>query len=306
MWTDRRLTQAYEHARVESLESDSRFVFISDCHRGTGNLADEFTRNENTYLFALEQYFRDGYTYVEVGDGDELWEHPQFRHVRNAHFDVFALLRRFHDEGRLIMLWGNHNNYLRSPAYVRENFFSYYHEHGEVTFDFLPGLEPIEALVLEDSDTGQEVFVVHGHQGDFANDQGWFMTMLGLKYFWRHLHAIGITNPASPTTNAAKRHKIERNYNKWIARHCRTLICGHTHRPKYPWARDLPYFNTGSCIYPTSMTAIEIAAGLICLVRWHVVPDEEGTLRVQRQVLRGPDPLEKFDIREAGSTTLEH
>lgn len=298
MWTDRRLTHAYEHARVERLDSDSRYVFISDCHRGGGNLADEFTRNENTYLFAMEQYFLDGYTCVEVGDGDELWEHPRFHHILAAHFDSFSMLKRFHDDGRLIMLWGNHNNYLRDREYVEENYFDYYHGHGEVTVEFMPGLEPEEALVLRDSETGQEILVVHGHQGDFANDQGWFTTMLGLRYFWRHLHAIGITNPASPSKNVAKRHKIERNFNKWIARHRTALICGHTHRLKYPRPHELPYFNTGSCIFPTAVTAIEIAAGLICLVRWRVMPDESGALRVQRQVLRGPDPISRFDIRD--------
>ena len=76
MRTQQRLTEAYEQARVVTFDDESRFVFISDCHRGTGSLADEFTRNENSYVHALDHYYANGFTYVEVGDGDELWEHP--------------------------------------------------------------------------------------------------------------------------------------------------------------------------------------------------------------------------------------
>ncbi len=297
MRTDQRLTEAFAQARVEYFDDSSRYVFISDCHRGNGSLSDEFTRNQNSYLHALTYYFRRGFTYIEVGDGDELWEHPEFQHIKEAHHDVFEAIKRYFDAGRFILIWGNHNNYLSMPSYVEKYFHTYYHDHTGTTTDFLRGVEPCEAVVLKHRQTGQEIFTVHGHQGDFANDQAWMLTMISVKYFWRRLHALGFTNPASPTKNAFKRHKIERNYTKWIARHRRALICGHTHRFKYPKADQLPYFNTGSCVYPTAMTALEIADGLIQLVRWRVIANAEGVLEVVRDVVRGPDPIGTFDIR---------
>jgi len=45
-------------------------MFFSDCHRSNGSHSDEFTKNRNTYLFALEYYYKNGFTYVEAGDGD--------------------------------------------------------------------------------------------------------------------------------------------------------------------------------------------------------------------------------------------
>ncbi|HEX5351280.1 MAG TPA: hypothetical protein VFW58_06615, partial [Trichococcus sp.] len=75
------------------------------------------------------------------------------------------------------------------------------------------------------------------------------------------------------------------------------LICGHTHRFKYPKTKDLPYFNSGCCIYPTSITAIEITGGQIQLVRWKTRVNEDGLLQIKREVMRGPDPIGKFDIR---------
>lgn len=299
MRTQQRLTEAYENARIEPLDSSSRYVFMSDCHRGDGSHSDEFLKNENIYLRALDHYYENGFTYVEAGDGDELWEHPQFRHIKNAHYDVFESIQRFHEQDRLILIYGNHNLYLRDPSYVQANYHTYYDDYREMAFDFLPGVEPCEALVLKHTETAQEVLVIHGHQGDFANDQGWILTMFTMKYFWRYMHAFGVKNPASPTKNAAKRHKIEKNFNKWIDRHRMMLICGHTHRFKYPKSYELPYFNTGSCIYPASVIALEIEHGDVRLARWRTLVDVDGALRVTREVIRGPRPISAFDIRLA-------
>lgn len=297
MKTEQRLTEAYQNARIEYFDSKSKYVFFSDCHRGDGRLADDFSRNQNTYLHALDYYYKNGFVYVEAGDGDELWENPSLKTIRSAHFEVFETIKKYFDDGRLIMLYGNHNIYLRDDKYVEENYFSYYDEYREVRFDLLRGLKPCEALLLKHSVTGQEILTVHGHQGDFGNDQFWVFSMLSLKYFWRFLHAFGVQNPSSPVKNAYKRHKIEKNFIKWIEKSKIMLICGHTHRYKYPKSTELPYFNTGCCVYPSTITAIEIEEDAIRLVRWRVVADHDGKLIVDRKVLRGPDPLEKFNLK---------
>lgn len=235
---------------------------------------------------------------MELGDGDELWEHSDFKHIKNAHSDVFSMLAKFFHKSRFILIYGNHNAFLKNPRYVKENYYINYDEYTEEFNEFLKGIKPEEALVLKHSKTEQEILAVHGHQGDIPNDQLWRLTMLSIKYFWRFLHAFGIKNPASPVKNIHKRHKIEKNYSKWIKEKRKMLICGHTHRFKYPKTKDLPYFNTGCCIYPTIVTAIEIVSGSIQLIRWEVRADSEGALKVRRDIMRGPDPVGKFDIRE--------
>jgi len=297
MQTDKRLTRAYEKARVLPFDKDSKFIFFSDCHRGDASLSDEFSRNQNLFIHALDYYYHRGFTYIEVGDGDELWEHHRFRHIKKAHYDVFKRIKRFFDDDRLYILYGNHNIYLKNPDYVKKHYFHYYDDCNEETYEFLEGLEPLEALVLKSQESGQEFFVVHGHQGDLVNDQLWFFSMLSLKYFWRFLHAFGIRNPASPVKNAHKRHKIERNYSKWIQKHRHGLICGHTHRVKYPRTRDLPYFNTGSCIYPARITGLEMINATLQMVQWRIMVTSTGVLQVKREIIRGPEPVGKFDIR---------
>ena len=301
MFTDRRLTEAYEKARVEEFDDNSKYVFMSDVHRGDGSLSDEFTRNRDIYLYALQHYYRNDYTYVEAGDGDEMLEYSNFEHTKNAHPAVYDTIKKFFDEDRLVKIYGNHDIFLKYPSFVKKNYYTNYDEYNEVFFDFLKGLEPVEALVLKHKQTGQEILTVHGHQGDAPNDQFWRLTMLSLKYFWRFLHAFGIRNPSSPVKNVSKRHKVEKNYNKWIEKHKMMLICGHTHRFKYPKKKDHPYFNTGCCIYPTIITAIELKNGAIQLVRWKVKATRNGVLNIEREIMRGPEPVSEFDIRDGYS-----
>lgn len=297
MFTDRRLTEAYKKARVEYFDEDSKYVFFSDVHRGDGSMSDEFTRNRNIYLHALKYYYKNDFTYVEAGDGDEMLEYSDFKYTKNAHREVFDIIKKFFDKKRLIRLYGNHDIFLKNKKFVEENYYTNYDEYNEVFFDFLKGLKPVEALVLRNLETGQEILTVHGHQGDAPNDQFAFFTMLSLKFFWRFLHGFGIRNPSSPIKNVSKRHKIEKNFNKWIKKNKMMLICGHTHRFKYPKDKELPYFNSGCCVYPTFITAIELTEGKIQLVRWAIKVSPDGVLTIEKEIMRGPEPVEEFDIR---------
>lgn len=297
MFTDQRLTGAYKKAKVEYFDKNSKYIFFSDSHRGDDSISDEFARNQNLLLHALDYYYNNGYVYVEIGDGDELWEYPDFKSIRLAHFDIFLGIKKFNDDNRLILLYGNHNIYLKNKYFVKKFYHYYNDEYNRTKKPMLSGIVPKEALVLKQKETGQEVFIVHGHQGDLMNDQLWFISMFLLRYFWRYLHVVGFHNPVSPARNQFKRHKIERRYKKWIRKHKMMLICGHTHRPRFPKKGELPYFNSGCCIHTKGITGIEIVDGKIMLVDWRVRADHEGILHVNRYVIRGPFPIEKFDFK---------
>jgi len=294
MFTDKRLLEACKNAKVEYFDDDSRYIFFSDSHRGDNGLSDEFSKNQNIFLYALDYYFYNGYTYVEAGDGDELLEYSKFRHIRVAHSDTFLTLKKFFDDERFTMLYGNHNIFLRNEDYVKKNLYHFLDEYNEEECELFKGIVPYEALILKNKNTGQEILTVHGHQGDFMNDQFWFGTMIMLRYFWRFLRVVGFQNPASPAKNLNKRHKIEKAYNKWIGKHKMMLICGHTHRPKFPRNGEMPYFNTGCCIHSRGITGLEIVEGRIMLVEWGVRADREGVLKISRKVIRGPEPIEKY------------
>lgn len=291
MNTMRRLHRAYEKASRYPLNRQSKLIFFSDVHRGDNSISDEFAHNQNVYEYALDFYYRNGFTYVEIGDGDELWEHSRFKHIRRAHSAVYLKLKTFFDDGRFLMLYGNHNMDFKFKSYVKDHLYDFFDEYRDDYAPLFPGIEVHEAIVFEHEETEKEIFVVHGHQGDLINDQLWRMTKFFNRHFWHYLHIVGFRNPASPAKNLHKRHKIEKNYTKWIKRYQKMLIVGHTHRPKFPSKADYPYFNTGSCIYPRNITGIEIENDQITLIDWRIRPDDYGNLSIRRHAIVGPEPL---------------
>ena len=280
------------------IDKDSKLIFFSDLHRGNDSISDEFARNQMMFIAALEYYNRNGYTYIEVGDGDDLWENKHFKHIRMAHSDVFTTIKKFQEDDRFIMMIGNHNLELHKQEFVKDNYYYFYDEYKGEEEKLLYGLKPVEGLRLTYKETGQDILVVHGHQGDFINDQLWLVSMVAVRFFWKYVHLVGFKNPASPAKNQFKRHKIEKMYNNWIDKFKVMLICGHTHRMKFPHKGQLPYFNCGCGIHSKGITGIEIHDGKIMLVQWRIKAGEDGKLVVMRSVIRGPEPIKKYDIRK--------
>lgn len=298
MLTIKRLDQAYKDAEEIPFDDKSKFIFFSDVHRGDNSMSDEFAHNQSIYFHALDHYYENGFTYVEVGDGDELWEHAKFNYIRGAHSDVYELLKEFYKDNRLIMIYGNHNVFLKNQSFVEKNLYYYYDEYNDREVELFPGIKIYESIKLKKKDTGHEIFVVHGHQGDFMNDQLWRVSMAGLRYFWRYMHIVGFRNPASPAKNVLKQHKIEKNFKKWHKLDDVMMICGHTHRPKFPAKGDRPYFNTGCCVHPRGITGIEVCEGKITLINWRISPDKDGSLHIVRRIVRGPELIENFNKKD--------
>ena len=64
-----RLSKSFEGALRLPLTDRSKYILISDCHRGTGSSNDNFLKNQNLYFAALQHYYRMGYTYIELEIG---------------------------------------------------------------------------------------------------------------------------------------------------------------------------------------------------------------------------------------------
>lgn len=295
MRTRSRLDSVFKDAFPVPFDDNSKYVFFSDVHRGDNSLSDEFGRNRHIYYHAINHYYQNGFTYVEVGDGDELLEHRSFDFIRNSHVATFEMLKNFYDAGRMYMLYGNHNMQLKNPQFVRENLYETYDDFNDVYEELFPGITAHEALILTHRQTGQEIFVVHGHQGDLINDQLWFVSCFLIRYVWRFLHLVGVKYAASPAKNRTKRHRIEKNFNKWNLRHDIIIICGHTHRPKFPSPGEPAYFNTGCCMHPRGITCIELEKSCLSLVRWNMHSRHDGTLFIKRTVITGPKPIDLFE-----------
>lgn len=290
-----RLSRAYEQAKVISFDDSSKFILFSDCHRGDNSFADDFANNRNIYFHALTHYFKNGFHYCELGDGDELWENRSFKSIFQAHKNVFKLLKRFHLENRLHMIWGNHDMVYKDSNYVEKHLFHYFEPVEDCEKDLLEGIRYHEAIVLKHKETAQELFLAHGHQADWWNYTFWRWGRFLVRVLWKPLQVWGIADPTSPAKNYIELKKVERRIKKWILeKNLLMTVVGHTHRPRFPEPGEIPLFNDGSCVHPRSITGIEIVNGTITLIKWQIATKDDGTLQIVRMVLEGPQRLADY------------
>ena len=288
----KRLDKAYNNAKVIAFDNTSKFILFSDCHRGDNSFADDFANNRNIYFHALKHYFSEGFNYAELGDGDELWENLSFNSILHAHKNVYELMKLFHDEGRLHMIWGNHDMVYRNPDYVKKNLSTYFDAKTGEDVELFCDIEYHEGIVLKHTQTNQEIFMAHGHQADWWNYIFWKWSRFMVRVLWKPLNVMGIADPTSPAKNYKELIKVERRTKKWIAENDNLItIVGHTHRPRFPEPGDIAFFNDGSCVHPRSITGIEIENGQISLIKWQIATKEDGTLQIVRILLEGPQKL---------------
>jgi UDP-2,3-diacylglucosamine pyrophosphatase LpxH len=283
----RRLSRLLASARRLPVDDRSRILFLSDCHRGDGGPTDDLWPNRRLYLDVLTRYFQQGFTYVEVGDGDELWKNRRLAPIKQAHRPIYDLLHEYHQQRRLRLIMGNHD-------YAGPNQRPIAKE----------GLPARKALVLQHSESEQEILVAHGHQVDFERDPGMIVSRLGVRYFWRGLQQRGCwRNPdwteiargpswlgRTIARSMLRRNRIvEARLLSWLDRPTDrdhpALICGHTHQARFAAPGQPAYFNTGCCIVPGQITGIVLEAGQLSLIRW------TGQAHLEGEVLAGPRPL---------------
>jgi predicted phosphodiesterase len=294
MSTLKRLSQAYASAKIIPFDENSQFVIISDCHRGDGTRGDDFSYNQNLYYAALFYYYKAGFTYIELGDGDELWENKNIEDIISAHKDVFWLISRFHKKGRLHMVYGNHDIIKGNPSYVKTKYGTYYSERTKRSIDLFPQIKISESILLKNNNTHQQIFLTHGHQADFFNDTLWKVSRYLVLYLWHPVEAFGLKSPASVLKNKLKKNIVETKLIRWITINKQMLIAGHTHRPYFPKAGEPPYFNSGCCVNPRYITALEIKGGTIVLVKWAVMTSKDLTLYVGRKEITSPVKLSEY------------
>lgn len=274
---ENRIEAAFKDAQVLNGREHVRIVFFSDCHRGTGTWNDSFLNNKILYQAALNYYWHEGFTYVEIGDGDELWENRSFDLISEIHSDVFSQLDRFYHSGRLYMLWGNHDK-----VKSKKNF-------SVKRYGFSP--QCYQSVIIKMPHETQDLYVLHGHQADIFNDRLWPLARWMVRYLWKPLELAGFKDPTSAARNYKKSKKVEKRLSGWAEKNRKNIMAGHTHRPVLPPEQAAGYFNTGSCIHPNGITCMELVSGQLSLIKWVLCAGEENALYVCRHVIYGPRML---------------
>ncbi len=287
-----------ERIRHIKLTPGMKLIVMSDMHRGDGSGADDFAQNSLIYRCALEHYLENGFTYIELGDAEDLWENENFDQIYITHTPVYELLAKFHDpdpgKTRYIKVWGNHDLYWKDHQDIYEALF--------------PEMRIYEAVILNDS-----ILMIHGHQADpMCSGPVAAVSQFFVNHIWADLQRTGVKDPTRAATNPGLCNEVDERLHKWATRNDQgitNIIAGHTHRAvfenlslterryleskvktegvKIKHQPDGSYYNTGSCVHPLSITGLEITfdggtGPQLRLVEWGQATDGHA-LTIQRE-----------------------
>ncbi|WP_249219688.1 metallophosphoesterase [Chitinophaga sp. HK235] len=304
---------------VVPFASDSaRIIIFSDQHKGARDAADDFRDAAATYSGALKYYYDHGFTFINLGDCEELWENKPaavMAHNQQPLQEEAGFLQR----KRYYRIFGNHDlewHYLvPRRQFLRPLFGKKLRVH--------------EGLILQTQYNGDayRIFLAHGHQGDRRSDGNtfskWFVAAI-----WTPVQRFLDIHPdtLSESFDLVDAHNIM--MYEWSLQVPKTLfISGHTHKPVFASMDHIDrlnkqlqratavgdttavssleaelrrradeyagkqfvktmahptYFNTGCCCFNDGdITGIEIADGFIRLIKW----TRKGSTVAHRKVL---------------------
>lgn len=189
------------------IDEGERYVFLSDFHMGNGTSRDDLKRNKDLIESMLEDwYLKKGYFLILNGDAEDLSKF-HYSAIERAWKDLCGLFKRFYDAGKLVKIFGNHDEKL---------FF-------EKSYPFAMQ----ESLVMEYGDN--RILVFHGHQATDRYVRFGFISHFLIRFLAKPLH---IKN-----TSVSKDSRRRFSTEKSIYRAALTLgiiaITGHTHRPLF-------------------------------------------------------------------------
>ncbi len=247
------------------LPAKGKYVIFSDLHRDKfHNKAGNFWYNRDLYKDALNFYLKKGYTLIENGDGEELWQFS-LKEILSSHDEIYKLFAEFYKEDRAYFLYGNHNVDMKFRI-----FHSYW------TDKYMPKVKYHPLLFI-----GDHIMVTHGHQWDWVYRLGFIPVRLIVR-LWKYLEYLGVGSfdPSIPSEHSDLARKIDRNIIEWGNDHGYIMICGHTHYAKFHPGGDY-YYNSGCGVVEGRLTGLEISNGNIKLIRW--MADYDGVHK--REVL---------------------
>ncbi len=209
-----------------------RIVIFSDLHKGRKNGADDFKNAEANYLTALDYYYKNGYTYINLGDSEELWENNIWG-VKKYNQASFEAEKKFLFKNRFFKIFGNHDLYWGNDPLAAWQIKSIYGRR----------LKVYEGLVLRIKNSAQnnkqlfasglDIFLTHGHQGDASSDGSWFSKFF-VANIWAPVQALLKINPNTPAYDAQKKTLHNNMMYEWASEQQNAiLITGHTHQPVF-------------------------------------------------------------------------
>ena len=273
-----------EDNKYIDVTKNKRFIIMSDMHRGDGSCTDDFAHNSLIFKCALEYYFNEDFTLIELGDAEELWENKKFDQIYITHSSIYEWLMKFHahKQGRYIKIWGNHDLFWKDKR------------DDSLLQDIFPSIRMYESAVIN---AEHPIMLIHGHQFDASCSGRAILSKAVVRHVWPFLQRCGFKDPTRAADNPGKCNCVDEDIHHWSKTNDEgidVVIAGHTHRPVYENLSlterryneqkigapgitrnkrpDSCYFNAGSCVHPRCITGIELTFDngrpTLSLIKW--------------------------------------
>ena len=303
-----------------------RYVVFSDIHKGDKRRSDDFQANEMILLHALQYYYQRDYRLILAGDNEEGWE-CRYRDIAAAYRKtIYFMEKKFNRRGRdyYLRLYGNHDEKLSDPRFARR-FLTPLVGATRV----YPAVMLGPRLIIIHGHQGEEISDRHSYRGYLLTRLLWkpLQKYLGLNiegmarntgmknardlllYEWAAAHRRLII--AGHTHRAVFKSKTEVQSLKEVRQRIidrqddferRFLLPGLDKRiaameragRRHNRLEQSLYFNSGCGVYRNGITAIELQAGEIRLIKWEysdsycagdVFRRAENYLRISRKIV---------------------
>ncbi|MBK9151105.1 MAG: metallophosphoesterase family protein [Saprospiraceae bacterium] len=199
---------------------DHKFIIFSDIHRGLKDTVDDFSEyNKLSYHTALEEYLKENFTLIHLGDIDELKENWDIKKVLDTQIESLHLESKFHNKNQYLRVFGNHDSPFENQGFVKK----YLHPH-------FPGLVVYEGILLQYGGF-PNILMVHGHQSYAPIKTDLFEYIFLPIYRW-WINDVRKKNRTVYYDSYCDIEKDENDFYSWVSKQQNTLlIFAHTHRP---------------------------------------------------------------------------
>ncbi len=94
-----------------------KFILFSDQHKGAKNGSDDFAHAEPNYLAALEYYYNNHFHFISLGDSEELWENLVWP-VMSKNKTSSEAEKKFVAANRFTKVFGNHDLFWNNDPFA--------------------------------------------------------------------------------------------------------------------------------------------------------------------------------------------
>lgn len=205
---------------IELKINGAKYAIFSDLHLGDKSNADNFKKNEQAFLRALDFYKNESFKLILLGDVEELWQFDLSDIVDSYERTVYKKIREF-GEGSVFRVFGNHDIDFGSP--IDPAYSSQPNGNGAVEF-----------IKMKDNNDQTKILLLHGHQGTTDSDKKSWISRFLVRGVWtpieRHVPIINDIFVSEAATNSPILKDYEKTLYDWAKSKKIVLICGHSHR----------------------------------------------------------------------------